>query len=726
MKKLFLLLMLLTSVATAAPVANDPNASADQQRKLIALLQSNAAPAEKAIACKQLAIYGTKDAVPALALLLADPQLASWARIALEAIPDAAAGEALLASLDKLQGPQLIGAINSLGVLRVAKAVPGLTEKLTAADAGVASAAAEALGRIGSEAAAKALTPLLTSAPAPVRTSVAYGCTLCAEQFLAAGRHADAAQLYDAVCQAKVTRQRTLEATRGLILARQSAGVPLLLELLRSPDVKMYQLGLRVARELPGRDVTKALLAEFEQAAPERKSFLLLALADRGDTGVLPVALAAAKTGTTPLRLVAINVMERLGSAASLPVLLAIAAEDNEELSQAAKLALARLSGADVDAAVVAMLQNPDAKIRRLALDLLTRRHIAGAVPALLKAAQDADAQVRLASLKALGNLADLADLPALLDLLVKLQAPEELQATESAVSALCTRSAKPAAAKIVIVKAVYGALPGGPATDVTRKVAAKVKRGAMTVEASNSAFGDTAGGKVKALRVEYTLDGQPQSQTVAENETLTFATAKMPPACLDAVLAALPRAPTAPKLALLNILRSLGGPRALAAVRAAATDANAEIQNTALRALCDWSSAEALPDLAQLAKSAANPTVKILALRGYLRLVAQQGGPAAQQVALLKDALALAGRSEEKKLVLAALGLISSADALALVGTQLGDAELKEEASLAAVAIAEKLSRPRPAAVAAVMEEVAKTTTNAQLAQRAKALTGK
>ncbi|MCX7007070.1 MAG: HEAT repeat domain-containing protein [Kiritimatiellaeota bacterium] len=726
MKKLFVMMMWLAGVvaASAAPAAQ--SAPADQQRKLIDLLKSDAPPAAKAITCKQLALYGTKDAVPVLAPLLVDPHLASWARIALEAIPDPAAAEALREALGTLQGQLLVGAINSLGVLRDARAVSGLVEKLNAADADVASAAAEALGRIGGEPAAKALTPLLSGAPAPVRPAVAYGCTLCAEQFLAAGRHADAAKLYDAVRQANVSKQRTIEATRGLILARQSAGIPLLAELLRSPDPKLYHVGLRVARELPGRDVTQALLAELDQAVPERQSYLLLALADRGDAAVLPAALKAAKAGTPGLRLVALSVLERLGGAAALPVLLAIAGEDDADLSQAAKLALTRLTGADVDAAVVAMLKDPDAKTRRLALDLLTRRHIADAVPALLKAAQDSDAQVRLASLKALGNLAGIAELPALLDLLVKLQSPEELQTAESAITALCTRSAKPASGKVVIVKAVYGALPAGPTADVTRKVAARVKRGATTVDASNSAFGDPAGGKVKQLRVDYTLDGQSHHQTVNENETLTLTASSVPPACVDAVCASLPHAPAAPKLALLNILRSLGGPRALVAVRIAATDANAEIKDTALRALCDWPTAEALPDLAQLAQSSPNPTVKILALRGYLRLAGQQAGPAAQQLVLLKDALTMAGRSEEKKLVLAALGSIHNADALALVSSQLGSADLKEEASLAAVTIAEKLPPPRPALVAEVMEQVLKATANEQLARRAKAVAGK
>ena len=38
-----------------------------KERELIAVLQSDAPPQDKAIPCKQLAIYGTAEAVPALA-----------------------------------------------------------------------------------------------------------------------------------------------------------------------------------------------------------------------------------------------------------------------------------------------------------------------------------------------------------------------------------------------------------------------------------------------------------------------------------------------------------------------------------------------------------------------------------------------------------------------------------------------------------------------------------
>ena len=647
--------MMLAGLATAVAAADTQESAAEKQRKLIDVLKSNAPPAEKAITCKRLAIYGDKDAVPALAPMLLDGQLASWARIALEAIPDPAASDALREALGKTQGQLSVGVINSLGVRGDPQAVSSLATNLMDPDMEVASAAAEALGHIGGDPSIKVLRPALASAPPPVRPSVAYGCILCAERLLVAGDRANAASLYDAVRIANVSKQRTLEATRGLILANASAGIPMLVGLLRSPDQKLRSLGLSVARELPGPDVSKALLAELDQAAPDRQPYLLQALADRGDAEVLPAALKAAKSGTPNLRAVAIAVLERSGGATAVPVLLAITAEDDAELAQAAKLALTRLPGADVDNAVVAMLRDPDAKGRRIALDLLTQRRVAGAVPALLKTAQDPDEKVRSASLKALGDLASPAELPAILDFLVKSQSPSDIQAAEGAVTAICARSAKPA----------------------------------------------------------------------ANNVPATFASNVVSPLCADAVFAALLKAPNAPKLALLRVLRSIGGPRALDAVRTAAGDANAETKDTAIRALCDWPGAEALPSLAQLAKTAANPTFKILALRGYIRLAAQQDDAAGPKLAALKDAMALAERNEEKKLVLAALGKIPAVESLDLVRPHLANPELKEEAALAAVAIAEKIPPPRPAPVAEAMEQAAKATANEPLARRAKALAG-
>jgi len=324
-------------VGNRSPLAAAENPGSALESQRIAVLTSDAPPQDKAITCKQLAIYGGKEAVPALAPLLADEKLASWARIALEVIPDPVADDALREAMGKLQGRLLVGAINSIGVRRDGKATDVLIARLKDPDAEVASAAAVALGRLGNASAAKALEDSLAGAPATVRSAIAEGCILCAERRLAEGQPAEAVKLYDLVRKAEVPKPRVVEATRGAILARQSAGVPLLVEQLRSADKLLFALGLRVARELPGREATEALVAELGRAAPDRLALLILALADRGDAAALPAALQAAKNGPDQVRIVAMRVLKRLGDASYVPVLLEAALEANEEVSQTAR-----------------------------------------------------------------------------------------------------------------------------------------------------------------------------------------------------------------------------------------------------------------------------------------------------------------------------------------------------------------------------------------------------
>jgi HEAT repeat protein len=432
--------MLAAGPAPAA-AADSHNCSPEKVRELISLLQSSAPPADKALACKQLAIYGDKDAVPALAPLLSDPQLASWARIALEAIPDPAADAALRGAMDKVQGRLLVGVINSIGVRRDSKAVSGLVKRLKDSDPDVASAAAVALGRIGGTKTAKALTKFLATAPEAVRTAVAQGCILCAERFIAQGKRSQAVKLYDTVRVANVPRQRQLESIRGAILARQSAGLPLLLEQLRSPDKALYGIGLRTARELPGRDVTEALAAELRRCSPDRQAFLLLAIADRSDTAVMPAILQAAGSGPQNLRITAIGMLERQGTVASVPVLLNAAADPDADLAQAALGALTRLPGNDVDADLLARLPAATGKNRQVLIVLAGQRHIDRALPVVVSSANDPDATVRCAAVQAIGILGDDAQAADLVKLLQGTKDSKERGDIEMALLAISGRT---------------------------------------------------------------------------------------------------------------------------------------------------------------------------------------------------------------------------------------------------------------------------------------------
>lgn len=406
--------VMTTSQACAAE-ADDAAAAAEKQRELIAVLESDAPSADKAITCKHLAVWGDKAAVPALAKLLPDEQLASWARIALEAIPEQEADDALREAAGRLEGRVLVGVINSIGVRRDAKAVDVLVERLKDGDAQVASAAGVALGSIGNTAAAKALVEALATAPEAVRSAIAEGCILCAEKALADGSQADAIRIYELVRKADVPKQRILEATRGAIIARKSDGVPLLAEQLRSADKSFFALGLTVARELTGGEVTDALIVELGRATPERQALLILALADRGDTAALPALLKKAESGPNEARIAAFRVLKRLGDASCVPVLLDAAVEPDADLSQAALEVLADLPGDDVDDDLADRLAKAEGKTRQALIQVAGWRQIAATVPALIKAADDPNVQTRSAALTALGFAVQFSDLSVLI-----------------------------------------------------------------------------------------------------------------------------------------------------------------------------------------------------------------------------------------------------------------------------------------------------------------------
>ena len=453
--------LVLAALTNSAMAADSPTSSAEKARQAIGVLQSDAPGGEKAIACKRLAVYGHGDAVPALAPLLADEKLASWARIALEAIPGDAADAALREALPKLHGKLLVGAINSIGVRRDAKAGGALASKLNDADPEVAAAAAVALGHIGGDKSAKALEKSLGNGSPAIRSAVAQGIILCAERFLAEGNSAKATKLYDTLRKADLPKQRQLEATRGAILARQLNGIPLLLEALRSPDKGTHGLGLRTARELRGTTVTEALAGELAKTQPERQGPLFLALADRDDAAVLPVVLSTARSGSRELRLLAIEVMIREGKPTCVPVLFDILAENDVELVKAARAALAGWWGKEVDAELIARLTRATSNTRRQLIELTGQRHVAAAMPELVKAANDTDPAIRAAGIKALGETATVADLGALTDLLSKAKSADDLSAVQAALESTCQRVPdKAACANILISSLAVSATP--------------------------------------------------------------------------------------------------------------------------------------------------------------------------------------------------------------------------------------------------------------------------
>jgi HEAT repeat protein len=338
----------------------------------------------------------------------------------------------------KLQGRQLVGVIDSIGQRKDPQAVGLLKELLGNSDMAAASAAAGALGRIGTTEAATILKEAL-AAGSPVKNCLCDGSLACAEGFAAAGKKAEAVALYEAVAKADVPRQLKVAALIGQLRLQQGEAKDLLLVQIRSQDKAFFNVGLAIAREMPGADVTATLVAELPKLPPERQARLLLALGDRTVPPPLPVVLEASKSDSPAVCEAAIRLLAKRGDVSATPVLLDAALSDGPS-AQAATEGLKNLTGPDVDAAIIARLAGASAKAKVVLFGLLGVHRIATATPVVCQSLGDADPSVRLAALAALGQLVELKDLDLLVAKALAAGTKEDTAAAQAALKMAALR----------------------------------------------------------------------------------------------------------------------------------------------------------------------------------------------------------------------------------------------------------------------------------------------
>ncbi len=433
-------LLLVASMGTLLSVAATPASNKQRVEALVATLNSNGGQKEKADACRELARIGTREAVAPLAALLGDENLSHMARYGLETIPGAAVDKVFRDALGKLKGRPLVGVIGSIGVRKDAKAVKPLTKLLRDPDTDVAQAAARALGSIGNAAAAKALQGVLRGAPQANQSALCEGLFRCAEALERNGKRPQATAIYDQVRSMEGPHQVRTAALRGAILARGEKGWALLLESARSEDFAVFQAAMRISAEIPDTELTRVLAVELAGLPADHQVLLAQTLARRGDVAAVPALSAAANNGPKPVRLAAVRALAEIGSPSAVPVLVALVADSDAGISQGAKESLASLRGKEADDAVINMLSSGDVNRRMTGMELAVRRRMTNAVPALTAAARDLDVNIRMFAVRRLGELAGPDQFPTLLQLLEAANTPEDVEATEQALTMVSLR----------------------------------------------------------------------------------------------------------------------------------------------------------------------------------------------------------------------------------------------------------------------------------------------
>jgi HEAT repeat protein len=397
------------------------------------------------------------------------------------------------------------------------------------------------------------------------------------------------------------------------------------------------------------------------------------------------------------------------------------------------------MPGDRVTKALLDEMKNLPADNQILIVQALGRRGDKAAVPALLDTARSGDKPVRLAALQTVTELGDASAVPVFLALL----SDRDREVAQAAQASLATIPCREADAAVTEMFASGNVEKQRLALDLMGRrrmvdgvpVVLKAARSADPALRPDAIkmLGDLGGASQLPALLELLDTAEGSSNLAAAEQAIASACTKAqdPQAQADKLAARLPQANPAQQAALLRILAAVGGPNALKAVRGAVDSSNAEVRSAAIRALGNWRTADAAPDLLALAKATNDSAEKTVCLRGYLDLAARNDTPMAQRLDMCKQAIGMIQRDEEKRRVVSILSRIGSPEAVAMILPYLNDQGIRREAGSAVVGIAEKQLRGRDvpanaAQLAGPLEKVVQAGISDDLTARANVVLSK
>lgn len=516
---------------------------------------------------------------------------------------------------------------------------------------------------------------------------------------------------------------------------RDRGAVPLLAKRLADPDRAVAEAAAHALGKIACPSATAALSDALKSASGPVSPALgeaclacaerLDAKGDRDAAATLYDRLRRAQTNRSVHRAAtrgAIVVRE------SIPLLVEQLKGEDAELFGLALGLVRQMPTAGVGAAAATELARLPAERQVRLVQALADRGDAAAGPAVLALAEKGDPAVRVAAILALQRLGNASTAA----LLIQVAAGEVPELAQAAVSALCGmpdrkldallgRSLNDPNAKIRQVAAeVLGQRHAAGAGELLLRTASDPEKRVRL--AAIKALGATlALAELDRLAGLVAKAAGPAERSAAE-EAMAAASARIADKddCAGKLVALLPGADAEGKAALLRTLSQVGGSKALGAVSAAVREPSEEIQDVAVRALSNWTSAEAMQAVAALARESSNGKHKILALRGYIRLIGLSDLAPGAKLALAREAMKLAERDDERKLVLGALGGIGGLEALDWALSFLDEPNMKNEAGSTVVAVGGRLWRSDPGPVRAAMLKVLATVENATVKRRA------
>lgn len=402
-----------------------------EESHLLAVLASAAPLAEREAAVVRLHRIGSERAVPDLARLLPDPELSHVARHALEAMPFASAGRALVDALPMTVGPVRLGLVSSLASRREIAAVPALASLLRdAADPEAAEAAAHALGMMPEASAIAALEAMWPENAGSVRTAIVDALLAQAWRLLGAGESREAGRVFRTIHATERDPRVRLAADEGMIRAAGTVGLALVRAGLTGTVEPERAAALRVIEDLPQPGLGALLREVMPQLAPALQRSVLEGWLRRADPPSPEIVRPLLASPAVETRLAAIRGLGQVGVADDVTVLLSLAAGAEPE-RRAARLALTALRAEGVTDTLRRRTREVDGAEQIEAVRALGERGDRAAAKELLELARSGDDALRLAALRSLALVQDPSGVSELVGLVTA--APDEARRGEAA-----------------------------------------------------------------------------------------------------------------------------------------------------------------------------------------------------------------------------------------------------------------------------------------------------
>jgi HEAT repeat protein len=394
-------------------------------------------------------------------------------------------------------------------------------------------------------------------------------------------------------------------------------------------------------------------------------------------------------------------VLEVCGLAGTPPAVDAILSglqSDSDRIRHSAARALQRLPSETAAARLAQAVEAAPVPKRPVLLTLLGDLGSPVALPVIRNQTAADDPAVRAAAVRALGNIRGAETLPQLLTFLD--DAREGVAA--AAAEALATRRDDTVGA--ALAQAAAGA-PPAPRAAMIKVLARRLDVGQVDTVLRSATDAD-AGVRLAAMKALEVLAAPEQAGPMVEllshcpeGDELKAGVAALTALCRRApkpepiralLLEGLAKADAPHKAALLQVTPAVAAAPALETVTRELSNPDAAVRTAAVRALSEWPDPAALPALKDLTTKATDEVAYVLAFRGYVRLLQVGDQPAAARVALYDEALTLARRVDERRLVLAALGALKDRAAFPKLLPPLQDPGLQAEAAAGILRLAQ------------------------------------